>query len=246
LRPWWKGFRIAISGARTERAPSGKENQAMRHARNVVAAASGVVFAAAGIEHGVGEILQGSVPPPALVFPSWPDSDFLGILSGEPAMSILPDLRLTGLVTVVVSLLAMAWSLLLLRRERGALVQILLYVVLLLVGGGLAPPVMGIILAGVAARGEAILAREKADPASRPPTALARYWQAALVVGVAGYLGLLPGVPLLYLLFRIESAALIGVLALLSFGGLLVALLGAMAWDRDHVGLRARAALGQR
>lgn len=217
----------------------------MKCARNVVAAVSGVVFAAAGIEHGLGEVLQGSVPPPALIFPSWPDSEFLRILSGEPAMSILPDLRLTGVVTVVVSLITIAWSLLLLRRERGALVQMALYVVLLLVGGGLAPPVMGLILAGVAARGEAILASEKAHRANRPLTALARHWRVALGVGVAGYLCLLPGVPLLYALFGIESAALIGALALVSFGGLLVALLGAIAWDRYHLGLRARAVLGR-
>lgn len=208
----------------------------MRYARNVVAATSGVVFAAAGIEHGVGEILQGNVPPPALVFPSWPDSDFLRILSGEPALSILPDLRTTGMITVLVSLITIAWSLLLLRRERGAIVQIALYLMLLLVGGGLAPPVMGIILAAIAARGEAILAREEANPSSISPSGLARSWRVALVVGVLGYLCLLPGVPLLYALFRIESAALIGLLALLSFGGLLVALLGAISFDRYCIG----------
>jgi hypothetical protein len=209
----------------------------MTYARNVVAAASGVVFAAAGIEHGVGEILQGSVSPPSLVFPSWPNSDFLRVLSGEPAMTILTDLCATGIITVIVSLLTIAWSFLLLRRERGALVQIALYLVLLLVGGGLAPPVMGVILAAIAVRGEALLAREKANPTNRGLSGLARSWRFALVVGVVGYLCLLPGVPLLYSLFHIESATLIAFLALLSFGGLLVALLGAIAMDRYEVSL---------
>ena len=217
----------------------------MRHASSVVTAASGVVFAAAGIEHGVGEILQGSVPPPALVLPSWPDSDFLRILSGEPAMSILPDMRATGLITALVSLITIAWSFFLLRRERGALVQIALYLMLLLVGGGLAPPVMGIIIAAIAARGEAILAREKATATSRSLSSLARSWRFALVLGVVGYLCLLPGVPLLYRLFHIESAALIGFLALLSFGGLLVALLGAIAFDRYHVSLTKERPAGE-
>jgi hypothetical protein len=217
----------------------------MTYARNVVAAASGVVFAAAGIEHGVGEILQGSVSPPSLVFPSWPNSDFLRILSGEPAMSILTDLRATGMITVLVSLLTIVWSFLLLPRERSALVQIALYLVLLLFGGGLAPPVMGIILAAVAARGEAILAREKVSPTSRGLSGLARPWRLALVVGVVGYFCLLPGVPLLYRLFHIESAALIAFLALLSFGGLLMALLGAIASDRYQVSLTLELPAGE-
>jgi hypothetical protein len=209
-----------------------------------VVAVSGVLFGAAGIEHGVGEILQGSVPPPALVFSSWPDSDFLQVLAGEPAMSVLPDLRITGILTIVVSLILIVWSLLLLRRERGALVQIPLYLMLLLVGGGLAPPVMGIILAAIAVRGEAALARQKASPASRPMSGLARHWRAALLVGLLGYFLLLPGVPLLYALFRIENAALIGALALLSFGGLLLALLGAIASDLHRVGLANGATVG--
>jgi hypothetical protein len=209
----------------------------MTHARNVVLAASGMVFAAAGIEHGVGEILQGSIPPPAIVFRSWPDSDFLRILSGEPAMSILPDLRTTGMIAILVSFITIAWSFLLLRRERGALVQIPLYLALLVVGGGLAPPVMGIIIAAVAGRGEAILAREKVSPTSLGLSRLAWSWKFALVVGVVGYLCLIPGVPLLFKFFHIESTPLIGGLALISFGGLLLALIGAIAFDRYNVSL---------
>jgi hypothetical protein len=46
----------------------------------------GVIAAAAGIEHGVGELRQGAIPPPALVFQSWPDAPAFEVLAGEPAL----------------------------------------------------------------------------------------------------------------------------------------------------------------
>lgn len=207
----------------------------MRYATNVVSATSGILFAAAGIEHGVGEMLQGSVPPPGLVFPSWPDSEFLLILSGEPAMSVIPNLFLTGLITVIVALTTIGWSLLLLKRKRGAWGQVALYILLLIVGGGVAPPIMGIILGIGAARAEASLAAQIPGRHPDHPTFLAKSWRVFLILGLVGYLGLLPGVPLLNRFLGIESAALIGCLALFSFSALLLALRGALASDRYEI-----------
>ena len=52
------------------------------------------------------------------------------------------------------------------------------------------------------------------------------------IVGVAGYLELFPGMVLASAVFGVESEPLVGLLALLAFGGLLVSLAAARAHDR--------------
>jgi len=64
-------------------------------------------------------------------------------------MTIVPNLLITGILCIVVSLAVVAWAAALVQRSRGGLVLILLSVAMLLVGGGFAPPLMGL-LAGVA------------------------------------------------------------------------------------------------
>lgn len=63
----------------------------------------GLVVGLAGIEHGVGEILQGSVSPAGLMFPSWPEAELMKVFNGEPAMSVIPNFLVSGILTVLVS-----------------------------------------------------------------------------------------------------------------------------------------------
>jgi uncharacterized membrane protein YgcG len=56
----------------------------MGHATRIFAAVFGTLTALAGMEHGLGELLQGSVRPEALVIQSWPDSAFYRIQGGAP------------------------------------------------------------------------------------------------------------------------------------------------------------------
>jgi hypothetical protein len=55
----------------------------------------------AGIEHGVGEIVQGNRAPAGTMIESWPDSAPFEIVGGEPAMTIVPNLLLTGILASV-------------------------------------------------------------------------------------------------------------------------------------------------
>jgi hypothetical protein len=79
-------------------------------ATRVAVAAVGLLAALAGIEHGIGEILQGWVAPSSVVFESWPDTAGFEILSGEPATSLIPNLALSGLLTVVVAIAVGVWA----------------------------------------------------------------------------------------------------------------------------------------
>ena len=104
----------------------------------------GGLAALAGMEHGIGEALQGSVAPAGLVFPSWPDAAFFRSVAGEPAMSLVPNLLASGILSILVSLVFLVWAIAFPHRKRmrpgpaGSC-----RVVLLLVGGGFGPPLLG-------------------------------------------------------------------------------------------------------
>jgi len=192
-----------------------------------VVGAFGVIVAVAGVEHGIGEILEGPVAPSSIVIESWPDTRAFAILNGEPAMTIIPNLLVSGVVTITLSMIFAIWAVGYAHRPRGGFVLVGLSVALLLVGGGFAPPLIGVILGLAATR---IGAR-----ASTPGPTVRRFadvWRWALGAGVVGYLGLFPGMVLAYAVFGVESEALVGLLALLAFGGLFVSLVAARAHDR--------------
>lgn len=113
----------------------------------VTASALGIFTGLGGASHGPGEILQGNVTPSNIVFQAWPS---LTALAGEPAMTIIPNLLVTGILTIIVGVLLAVWAAKFISGKRGGLVLVLLTIVLLLVGGGLMPPLFGI-AAGVIA-----------------------------------------------------------------------------------------------
>jgi hypothetical protein len=107
----------------------------------------GIVAGFAGLEHGYFEIQQGNVQPASIMFPSMgapcvPEKIWNAC---EPAMSLLPNFLLAGIVTLILGLAIMIWSAAFIQRNRGGLILMGLSVILLLVGGGFFPPLIGII-----------------------------------------------------------------------------------------------------
>jgi hypothetical protein len=118
----------------------------MRKATRIVAAFFGIITGIFGLEHGIFEILQGSNKPLTLMFPAMgppciPERIWNGC---EPAMTILPNFLLTGVLTMIISLLIVTWTVVLVQRKNGGIVLIVLSVSLLLVGGGFFPPLIGL------------------------------------------------------------------------------------------------------
>ncbi len=132
-------------------------------------------MAFAGVEHGVGEILQGPVAPAGLAIESWPDVKAFEILGGEPALTVIPNLLVSGVLAVIVALTLGIWSVMFVERRYGGLVLISLSVLLLLVGGGFGPVLMGIILGiaatriGAAPAGRRAASHERWDGSGRGP-----------------------------------------------------------------------------
>jgi hypothetical protein len=124
----------------------------MRNATKTVATWLGITGALAGIEHGIFEILQGNTQPSGLMIssmgpPCVPEEIWN---SCEPAITIIPNFLITGILAVLIGLITLIWSITFIQRREGGIVLILLALVLLLFGGGLFPPLICIV-AGVAA-----------------------------------------------------------------------------------------------
>ncbi|UEL27146.1 hypothetical protein [Pseudarthrobacter sp. L1SW] len=187
----------------------------------------GLLAALAGMEHGIGEILQGPVAPGGPVFRSWPGNEAFGILDGEPAFTVLSDLLASGVATVVAAGVFAAWAVAGIHGRQGPLVLIGLSLLLFAVGGGFGPPLLGIILGIGVSRLEA---------PSRPPgpgtRAMAKAWPWALGAGVAGYLGLVPGTLVMHAMWGTPPASVVYALMAMAFGGVILALAGARASNR--------------
>ena len=118
----------------------------------MVATLFGVLAGIGGLTHGVGELLQGNTAPAGIIINSWTQGPIATNMGGEPAMTIAPNLFLTGVLNSLVSLATIIWAAVFVQRKNGGRVLIGFSVLMLLVGGGFGPPIIGI-LAGVAGTG---------------------------------------------------------------------------------------------
>lgn len=143
-----------------------------------LAAVCGGLAGLGGLTHGIGEMLQGSRSPGGIVFDSWAEGRIATNLGGEPAMSLIPSLFFTGILTIVASTAVLIWAGAFLDRPRAGTGLVVLSAVMLLVGGGFGPPVLGM-LAGLVAGGAHARPRRWASRlAGRSSQLLASLWPA--------------------------------------------------------------------
>ncbi len=142
-----------------------------------LAAACGVLAGVGGFVHGVGEVAQGTGAPEGIVIDSWTSGRIAANVGGEPAMTLVPDMAVTGWSAIVVALAVMAWAGWFVGRRFGGTVLALLSVVMLLVGGGFGPPALGLLSALVAGSAHRARRRGRGDRSGRRRTDfLARVW----------------------------------------------------------------------
>jgi hypothetical protein len=160
---------------------------------------------------------------------SWPDAAFFQSLSGEPAMTVLPDMRLTGILAILFSLLYTTWAIFWAARRDGGLALMLLAVAMLLFGGGIFPPVLGFII-GIAATGL------RAEPNAGVPRGLrlaaGRGWAWIFALCCLAWLALFPGIAALDYFFGIDSVALTLTMMLAAFALLFLSLWSCAQHDR--------------
>lgn len=189
----------------------------------------GALAAFAGVEHGLGEIVQGRGAPPAVVFESWPDVAAFEPLDGEPAMSLVPDLLVSGVLSVLIALALGVVAVLHPRRRRSGPLLVGLSVSLLLVGGGFGPPLLGVLAGLLATRVHAPTPDHDPGPVTR---AGARLWPWPLVAAAGCFLGLVPGTALLHVATGTDSSTLVALLTVGAFASTALAVSTARARDR--------------
>jgi len=170
-------------------------------ARVMVTCVFGMLAAASAAEHGLGEVLQGNRAPAGPLIQSWPDAAFFRIEAGEPALTLVPNLLASGLLTLLLSAL-FAWRVMARTARTPRLDLVLLSILLLLVGGGFGPPILGLAVAAAASGPEP-------KHIHGPEPLLAHAFRWILATTVIAWLALVPGLPLLDLAFGTGDAPLI-------------------------------------
>jgi hypothetical protein len=206
----------------------------MKSATRALVSTLGILMGIAGIEHGIGEILQGNIAPTGIMFPSWPDSAFFRIVGGEPAMTIVPNLLVTGVLAILFSVTFLVWATLFVHRQNGGLVLILLAIAMLVAGGGIFPPILGIIIGALGTRITAPLNWWRSHLSARLRHFLGTAWSWSFVACLMAWLFLFPGINLLGYFFGVNNPNLTVILILFALGSLLLTTLTGFAYDSQR------------
>jgi hypothetical protein len=202
----------------------------------VIAAVLGVFVGVSGLDHGLFEALQGSVPTPGLIVQAIGPAQRMWLYGTEEALTLIPDFLVAGIVTIAVGLLTIVWSIWFIDRPRGPSVLLGLGVVLFLVGGGIAMLVFLVLGWAVARRIGRPIGWWRGIVPTRVATALASLWPWLVMVSVILYaialetavIGFVPGVSDPGLVLVVCWSALLAMLLVL-----VLALIGASVAEAD-------------
>jgi hypothetical protein len=203
-------------------------------ATKALVSALGAITGIAGIEHGVGEVLQGNVAPGGMTIVAWPGSELFSVLAGEPAMTIVPNLLVTGLLAIATSLAFFLCATIFVDNKRSRMALLLLPIAMLLLGAGFGSAALGLIVGLTATRINTPLAWwHSYDGLQR---SLGRLWPGIYVVCIIAWLLLLPGTVILGYVFGVDSVTpVVPFIILLAFGSMALAILTGFAYDlRRH------------
>jgi hypothetical protein len=111
----------------------------------------GIPAGLGGLTQVVGEVLQGHAKPDGIIISSWTQGRIATNMGGEPGMTVVPNLLVTGILTILASL-AVRVCTASVRNKKGGRILLPFSIIMLLAGGGFGPPIIGV-LAGVAGTG---------------------------------------------------------------------------------------------
>ena len=204
----------------------------MHNATRITVSTFGVMMGLAGLEHGIGEILQGNTAPAGIMFPSWPESEFFSNVAGEPAMSIIPNLLVTGMLACFMSLTYLLWVTRFVQRKHAGQVLSLLAIIMLLVGGGIFPPVIAIFIGILATKINTPPIARRAKSTVSLRSQLSKGWPWSFIVCVGSWLLLFPGTNFLGYFFGAQDPNLTVILLSFALGSLLLTIITGSTHDR--------------
>jgi hypothetical protein len=202
----------------------------MNKATTILALTLGILAGIMGIEHGIGEVLEGYRPTDGLFILSWPDSAFFQIMSGEPAMTIIPNYLVTGLLAIFFSCVFLTVLVRLNLNRNTHIVLFALLILMLLTGGGFGPPVLGVLAVMIVLKRNSSLKTWSNLPLSIH-LVLSMLWPWSFGICLLGWLMLFPGAALIVFFTGIDNALLMLIPILIAFGFIPITLL--LGFSRD-------------
>ena len=198
----------------------------------------GILAGIMGIEHGIGEVLEGYRPTDGIFILSWPDSEFFEIMSGEPAMTIVPNYLVTGMLAIFFSCLFLVVFVKSSLDRKAITVLFGLLLLMLLTGGGFGPPILGMIAVLIALKRNSPLNQWSRLP-SRVHRVLGILWPWSFGLCLMGWVMLFPGAALIVFLTGVDSALLMIIPILIAFVFIPITLL--LGFSRDILQSAAQA-----
>ena len=114
-------------------------NSTSNRATRIFASTLGSIVGLAGVEHGILEILQGNVKPNGIMVDAIGPEQKLWELATETVLTIVPNMLISGILSIILGVLVTIWAYAYVDRKYGAVVLLFLSIALFLVGGGFAP-----------------------------------------------------------------------------------------------------------
>ena len=115
----------------------GKSSFYNLNATRVIVSTIGVIFGFAGFNHGFFEYLQGNTPTNGLFIQAIGEAQRFWVLGTEDAFTIVPNFLISGLLSMILGLTIIIWSLWFIQTKYGRTIFLGLFVLLFLVGGGI-------------------------------------------------------------------------------------------------------------
>lgn len=157
------------------------------NSRMLVAKIFGLFGALGSLPHGLGLMLQGNKKPTGIIINTWASGPIAENLGGEPGMTVIPNLWVSGLLTILISLAMILWVILKMHKKNGGAIYIVLTLAVLLTGGGFAPPIISL-LAGITAISAQSKSKTEIEPNSKYGKVIIRIWPIifglSLLIGV--------------------------------------------------------------
>lgn len=192
----------------------------------------GAILGIAGIEHGIGEILQGKRKPEGAFFQSWPDNNLYNILAGEPAFTVLTNLPLfiTGVIAVIISLLLITWAAFYIESKYGGPILLGLTFCQFLFGAGIAGPLLiGIIISLTATKINSASNWWKNHHTLR--NTFIPVWKYAYPISIVSWFSMWPGLVIfgMFIPLTHEQGSIVVTLSGISFLSFIITLISAFA-----------------
>ena len=115
------------------------KNSTSNRATRIYASTLGILVGLAGVEHGIMEILQGNVKPNGIMVDAIGPEQKLWELATETVLTIIPNMLISGILSIILGGLVTIWAYAYVDRKYGAVVLLFLSIALFLVGGGFTP-----------------------------------------------------------------------------------------------------------